>query len=312
MSSVVQRSLRRDLNQLGDIVEPYIYYVNTSNVIGLVESQTRVHHGLWIKPFRDDGKKVDEDPRKESESNDQEKEDNVNSTNNVNVVGTNEVNAISGKTSIKLSFDPNMPALEDYSIFDFLRDDKDDGAVADMKILDTTIQVGPILTIRIHKYHPFNQVIVDLQSATQTRKISKNLEDLRFVSYISKTCMLLLDKVVLRSWVRWVRVVHYVLALEAEQDSGFFELEKKCHCKINEIVVLKGDQNLDETGGFLAPHFLGGRKLERDASNRGGVDSDADEENSMLLSGDKVMVLLVLETNCLLRHQQTTALQLLT
>ncbi|GKF52736.1 hypothetical protein Tco_0159646, partial [Tanacetum coccineum] len=38
----------------------------------------------------DDGKKVDEDPRKENECNDQEKEDNVNNTNNVNAAGTNE------------------------------------------------------------------------------------------------------------------------------------------------------------------------------------------------------------------------------
>ncbi|GJV91808.1 hypothetical protein Tco_1539621 [Tanacetum coccineum] len=47
-----------------------------------------------------------------------EKEDNVNSTNTVNAAGTNEVNVVGGKTSIKLPFDPNMPALEDYSIFD--------------------------------------------------------------------------------------------------------------------------------------------------------------------------------------------------
>nr|GFB48506.1 ribonuclease H-like domain-containing protein [Tanacetum cinerariifolium] len=36
------------------------------------------------KPLSDDRKKVDEDPRKENERNDQEKEDNVNITNNVN------------------------------------------------------------------------------------------------------------------------------------------------------------------------------------------------------------------------------------
>ncbi|GKG62269.1 hypothetical protein Tco_0632173, partial [Tanacetum coccineum] len=62
-------------------------------------------------PSSDDGNKVDEYPRKESECNDQEKEDNVNSTNNVNVAGTNKVNAIGGKTSIKLPFDLDMPAL---------------------------------------------------------------------------------------------------------------------------------------------------------------------------------------------------------
>ncbi|GJT27678.1 hypothetical protein Tco_0907953 [Tanacetum coccineum] len=70
------------------------------------------------KPSSDNGKKVDEDPRKDSECNDQEKEDNVNNTNNVNAASTNKVNAVGGKTSIELPFDLNMPELEDYSIFD--------------------------------------------------------------------------------------------------------------------------------------------------------------------------------------------------
>ncbi|GKF70353.1 hypothetical protein Tco_0203410, partial [Tanacetum coccineum] len=129
------------------------------------------------KPSSDDGKKVDEDPKKDSEYNDQEKEDNVNRTNTVNAVGINEVNVVGGKTSIELTFDPNMLALEDYSIFDLLRDDEDDGAEADINNLDTTIQVSPILTTRIHKDHPLKQVIGDFQSATQTRKMSKNLRE---------------------------------------------------------------------------------------------------------------------------------------
>ncbi|GJY48304.1 putative ribonuclease H-like domain-containing protein [Tanacetum coccineum] len=98
-------------------------------------------HDDGSKPSSDDGKKVDEDPRKDSECNDQEKEDNVNNTNNVNAASTNEVNAVGGKTSIELPDDPNMPALEDYSIFDFTRDDEDDGVEADMNNLDTTIQI---------------------------------------------------------------------------------------------------------------------------------------------------------------------------
>ncbi|GJR93092.1 putative ribonuclease H-like domain-containing protein [Tanacetum coccineum] len=111
------------------------------------------------KPSSDDGKKVDEDPRKDSECNDQEKEDNVNSTNTINVAGTNEVNVV---------------------------DDEDDGAEADMNNLDTTIQVSPIPTTRIHKDHPLDQVIGDLQSATQTRKMSKNLKEHGFVSTIQQ------------------------------------------------------------------------------------------------------------------------------
>ncbi|GJU35372.1 putative ribonuclease H-like domain-containing protein [Tanacetum coccineum] len=136
-------------------------------------------HDDGSKPSSDDGKKVDEDLRKDSECKDQEKEDNVNITNNVNTAGNvntvsltinatgiNEVNAVGGKTSIKLLFDPNMPALKDDSIFDLSRDYEDDGAVADMNNLDTTIQVSPNPTTRIHKDHPLNQVIGDLQSAT--------------------------------------------------------------------------------------------------------------------------------------------------
>nr|GFA24791.1 hypothetical protein [Tanacetum cinerariifolium] len=131
-------------------------------------------HDDGSKPSSDDGNKVDEDPRKENECNDQEKEDNVNNTNNVitvsssvNVAGTNKDN--------KLPFDPNMHALEDVSIFNFLNVDEDDGIVADINNLDTIIQVSPILTIRIHKEHPLDQVIGDFHSATQTRMMSKNL-----------------------------------------------------------------------------------------------------------------------------------------
>ncbi|GKB82837.1 putative ribonuclease H-like domain-containing protein [Tanacetum coccineum] len=102
------------------------------------------------KPLSDDEKKVDEDPRKDSESIDQEKDDNVNITNNVNAASINEVNAI---------------------------DNEDVGAEADMNNLDTTIQVSPIPTTRIHKDHPLNQVIRDLQLATQTRNMSKNLKE---------------------------------------------------------------------------------------------------------------------------------------
>ncbi|GJS57740.1 putative ribonuclease H-like domain-containing protein [Tanacetum coccineum] len=115
-----------------------------------------------------------------------EKEDNVNSTNNVNAASTNEVNVVGGKTSIELTDDPNMPALEDIIIFDSSRDDEDDGGEVNMNNLDTTIQVSPNPTTRIHKDHPLDQVIGDLKSATQTRRMSKNLEEHGFVSTIKQ------------------------------------------------------------------------------------------------------------------------------
>nr|GEV26600.1 reverse transcriptase domain-containing protein [Tanacetum cinerariifolium] len=143
-------------------------------------------HDDGSKPSSDDENKVDGYPRKETECNDHEKDDNVNSTNNVNTVGnvntvyvagTNKVNVDSGNISIELQFDPNMPALEDVSTFEFSSDDEEDGVVADMNNLDTTIQVSPIPTTRIHKDHLLDQGIGDLQSATQTRKMLKNLEE---------------------------------------------------------------------------------------------------------------------------------------
>ncbi|GJZ81112.1 uncharacterized mitochondrial protein-like protein [Tanacetum coccineum] len=120
------------------------------------------------KPLRNDEKKVDEDPKKI-----------------VKVLIKRRM------IIIELPIDPNMSALEDYSIFDSTSDDQDDGAEADMNNMDTTIQVSPIPTIRIHKDHPLNQMIRDLQSATQTRNMSKNLEEYRieairlFLAYAS-------------------------------------------------------------------------------------------------------------------------------
>ncbi|GKD60330.1 hypothetical protein Tco_1297839, partial [Tanacetum coccineum] len=99
-----------------------------------------------FKPSRDDEKKVTEEPgkeggdlRKDYEGIDQEKEDNVNSTNNVNVASTNEVNTVGAKSSIDLPDDPNMPELEDIVYSD---DDEDVGAEADMNNLDTFMPVS--------------------------------------------------------------------------------------------------------------------------------------------------------------------------
>nr|GEX43822.1 uncharacterized mitochondrial protein AtMg00810-like [Tanacetum cinerariifolium] len=108
------------------------------------------------------------------------KEDNINNTNNVNTVSST-VNVAGTNEDNELPFDPNMPALEDVSIFNFSSDDEDDVEVADINNLGITIQVSPILTTRIHKDYPFDQVIGDFQSTTQTKKMSKNLKDMEEV-----------------------------------------------------------------------------------------------------------------------------------
>nr|GEU30072.1 retrovirus-related Pol polyprotein from transposon TNT 1-94 [Tanacetum cinerariifolium] len=86
-----------------------------------------------------------------------EKEDNINSTNNVNTVSST-INAAGTNEDNELLFDPNMPALEDVGTFNFSNEDEDDNIVADMNNMDKTIQVSPVPSIRIHKDHPLDQV----------------------------------------------------------------------------------------------------------------------------------------------------------
>ncbi|GJS38139.1 putative ribonuclease H-like domain-containing protein [Tanacetum coccineum] len=56
-------------------------------------------------------------------------------------------------------------------------DDEDVGAEADMNNLDAFMPVSPILTTRIHKEYPVEQIIGDLNSAPQTRRMTKNLKE---------------------------------------------------------------------------------------------------------------------------------------
>ncbi|GJT15234.1 retrovirus-related pol polyprotein from transposon TNT 1-94 [Tanacetum coccineum] len=109
----------------------------------------------------------------------QEKDANINSTNNINIVSPT-VNVASIKDSAVnenivygCADDPNMPNLEEivYS------DDDDVGAEADMTNMDTHIPVSPILTIRIHKDHPVEQIIGDIHSTPQTRRMTKRVND---------------------------------------------------------------------------------------------------------------------------------------
>nr|GEV53868.1 ribonuclease H-like domain-containing protein [Tanacetum cinerariifolium] len=96
-------------------------------------------HDDGFKPLSDDGKKFDEDLSKGIECNDQEKEMNVNSTNNVNTVSLT-INNVGTNKDNELPFDPNMPASEDVGIFNFSNKDEDDDTMANMNNLDSTIQ----------------------------------------------------------------------------------------------------------------------------------------------------------------------------
>ncbi|GJQ91803.1 putative ribonuclease H-like domain-containing protein [Tanacetum coccineum] len=56
-------------------------------------------------------------------------------------------------------------------------DDEEVGAEADMNNLAITMPVGPIPTIRVHKDHPLEQIIRDIHSAPQTRRMIKNVTE---------------------------------------------------------------------------------------------------------------------------------------
>ncbi|GJW36002.1 putative ribonuclease H-like domain-containing protein [Tanacetum coccineum] len=76
--------------------------------------------------------------------------------------------------------DSQIPALED--IFDYLSDDifinasyDDEGAVTYFTNLESTVNVSPIPTSRIHSIHPTTQILGDPKSAVQTRsKVHKS------------------------------------------------------------------------------------------------------------------------------------------
>nr|GEU62217.1 reverse transcriptase domain-containing protein [Tanacetum cinerariifolium] len=86
-----------------------ITILNTKDHLGKFDG--KADEGFFVG--YDHKKKVDEDPRQESECKDQEEENNVNSTNNVSAASTNEVNAAGRNASIEFPFDLETPESED-------------------------------------------------------------------------------------------------------------------------------------------------------------------------------------------------------
>ncbi|GJZ72207.1 putative ribonuclease H-like domain-containing protein [Tanacetum coccineum] len=142
-----------------------------------------------FKPSGEEEKKVTEEPgkegddsSKESKRDDQEKDVDVNSTNSISTVSSSvntagiEDNAIDENIVYGCADDPNMHELEEIGRFS---DAEDDISEADMNNLDTYFQVSPIPTTRVHKDHPIEQIIRDLNLTLQTRRMTKNLEEYR-------------------------------------------------------------------------------------------------------------------------------------
>ncbi|GKE06834.1 hypothetical protein Tco_1398852, partial [Tanacetum coccineum] len=146
-----------------------------------------------FKPLGEEEKKDAEDPGNEDSevSNteeprvNQEKDASINITNTINTVSSTvnatgiEDNAVDENIVYGCPDDPNMPELEEIGRFS---DAEDDISEADMNNLDTYFQVSPVPNTRIHKDHPIEHIIRDLNSAPQTRRMTKNLEEHGFLS----------------------------------------------------------------------------------------------------------------------------------
>ncbi|GJW87281.1 ribonuclease H-like domain-containing protein [Tanacetum coccineum] len=164
---------------------------NTPNIAGITKAEMiaqdlKSSPDAGFKPSGEEEKKDPEDlgnesgnpttgkdsdvPSTEEPRINQEKVDNINSTNNINIpsdgnstnnfkcsifkllsLAGSKVNVVDPKTSIELPNDPNMPELEDVVYSD---DDKDVGAEADMNNLDAFMPVSPIPTTSIQSVTP--------------------------------------------------------------------------------------------------------------------------------------------------------------
>ncbi|GKD09226.1 putative ribonuclease H-like domain-containing protein, partial [Tanacetum coccineum] len=82
--------------------------------------------------------------------------------------------------------DPKMPNLEDTGIFGGAYDDENFVVEGDMNNLKFSISVSPIATTRVHKDHLVKQIIGDLHSTPQTRRMAKNSKEHGLVSLIQK------------------------------------------------------------------------------------------------------------------------------
>nr|GEZ05206.1 hypothetical protein [Tanacetum cinerariifolium] len=105
-------------------------------------------------------------------------------------IGTKTVNTAGPVNTATLTYadypnDPLMPDLEDVGIFDDAYNDRDEGAKADYNNLETVISVSPIPSTRIHKDHPKEHIIEEVNYAVQTRKMAKQNE-VGLISFIKK------------------------------------------------------------------------------------------------------------------------------
>ncbi|GKD52571.1 putative ribonuclease H-like domain-containing protein [Tanacetum coccineum] len=150
-----------------------------------------------FKPLREEENKDAKDlrnedsevPSTEEPRVNQEKDASVNNTNTINTVSPTvntagiEDNVVDEDIVYGCDDDPNMPKLEEIVYSD---DDEDIGAEADINNLDTHIPVSPIPTTKINMDHPVEQIIKDIYSASQTRRMTKSVTEHAMFSLVQQ------------------------------------------------------------------------------------------------------------------------------
>nr|GEX31963.1 hypothetical protein [Tanacetum cinerariifolium] len=121
-------------------------------------------------------------PSQASKSDNQERPNAESGTKTVNTAGLVNTATL---TYVDYPNDPLMPDLEDARIFNDAYDDRDEGAEADYNNLEILVSVSPIPSTRIHKDHPKEHIIGEVNSAVQTRKMAKHNEA-GLISFINK------------------------------------------------------------------------------------------------------------------------------
>ncbi|GJT83515.1 putative ribonuclease H-like domain-containing protein [Tanacetum coccineum] len=141
-----------------------------------------------FKPSREEGKMDVKHPKNENSEVpnteepivNQEYDESINSTNNINTVSSTvntaslEDNAAHENIVYGCDDDLNMPNLEEIAYSD---DDEEVGAEDDMNNLAIIMPVSPIPTTIVYKDHPLEQIIEDIHSAPQTKRMTKNVTE---------------------------------------------------------------------------------------------------------------------------------------
>nr|GEW61056.1 retrovirus-related Pol polyprotein from transposon TNT 1-94 [Tanacetum cinerariifolium] len=144
-----------------------------------VYAQQYVLLPLWSTGSQDPQNTDDDVADTDTAFNVKENENDVhvsaNGSDKVNVVRAPITAAGPNPTNSTNSFNTdNMPELEDIVYSD---DEEDVGAEADLSNLETNIHVSPILTTRVYKDHLVNQIICNLNSAPQTRSMTRMVKE---------------------------------------------------------------------------------------------------------------------------------------